>query len=96
MVIYPEGSRQKPGTLGHFNHGGSLLACRNKVPVVAISHNSGDCWPARSWLRLPGEIILRISPPINTEDKDAKTVTRLAEQWIFEHYPGEPAKTPKA
>ena len=40
--------------------------------------------------------ILRISPPINTEDKDAKTVTRLAEQWIFEHYPGEPAKTPKA
>jgi 1-acyl-sn-glycerol-3-phosphate acyltransferase len=96
VVIYPEGSRQKPGTLGHFNHGGSLLACRNKVPVVAISHNSGDCWPARSWLRLPGEIILRISPPINTEDKDAKTVTRLAEQWIFEHYPGERAKTPKA
>ena len=26
VVIYPEGSRQKPGTLGHFNHGGSLLA----------------------------------------------------------------------
>ena len=64
--------------------------------MVAISHNSGDCWPARSWLRLPGEIILRISPPINTEDKDAKTVTRLAEQWIFEHYPGELSKTPKA
>ncbi|MBM7332204.1 lysophospholipid acyltransferase family protein [Alloalcanivorax marinus] len=88
VVIYPEGSRQSPGTLGHFNHGGALLACRAGVPVVAMAHNSGDCWPARSWLRFPGEITLRISPVINTDGKDAKTVTAAAEQWIIYHYPG--------
>ncbi|HCE40174.1 lysophospholipid acyltransferase family protein [Alloalcanivorax profundimaris] len=95
VVIYPEGSRQSPGTLGHFNHGGALLACRNRVPVVAMVHNSGDCWPARSWLRFPGDIVLRVSPPINTTDKDAKTVTRLAEEWITYHYPGHLNKNTK-
>lgn len=87
VVIYPEGTRQPPGTLGKFNHGGSMLACQAGVPVVAISHNSGDCWPARSWLRLPGTITLRISPVITTDGKKAKTVTEEAENWIHQHYP---------
>lgn len=88
VVIYPEGSRQPPGELGHFNHGGALLACRNKVPVIAVAHNSGDCWPARSLMRLPGEIVLRISPPIDTSSGDAKSVTAEARKWISDHYPG--------
>ena len=87
VVIYPEGTRQTPGTLGKFNHGGAMLACQAGVPVVAISHNSGDCWPARSWLRLPGTITLRISPPISSDGKKAKVVTTEAENWIRQHYP---------
>ena len=87
VVIYPEGTRQAPGTLGKFNHGGTMLACQAGVPVVAISHNSGDCWPARSWLRLPGTITLRISPPISSDGKKAKVVTAEAENWIRQHYP---------
>lgn len=87
VVIYPEGTRQAPGTLGKFNHGGAMLACQTGVPVVAISHNSGDCWPARSWIRLPGTITLRISPPISSEGKKAKAVTEEAENWIRQHYP---------
>lgn len=88
VVIYPEGSRQPVGEIGHFNHGGALLACRNRAPVIAMVHNSGDCWPARSWLRLPGEIVLRISPPIDTEQGNAKAVTAEARQWILDNYPG--------
>lgn len=92
VVIYPEGSRQPPGTLGHFNHGGALLACRSGVPVIAVVHNSGDCWPARSWLRLPGRITLRFSPPITTASGDTKAVSAAARAWIESHYPGAPAK----
>ena len=88
VVIYPEGTRQAPGTLGKFNHGGSMLACQAGVPVVAISHNSGNCWPARSWMRLPGTITLRISPPIHSDGKKAKAITEEAETWIHQHYPG--------
>ncbi|MCG8392463.1 MAG: 1-acyl-sn-glycerol-3-phosphate acyltransferase [Pseudomonadales bacterium] len=89
VVIYPEGTRQAPGTLGKFNHGGAMLASQAGVPVVAISHNSGDCWPARSWMRLPGTITLRISPPISSEGKKAKQLTTEAERWIHQHYPGD-------
>ena len=88
VVIYPEGTRQAPGTLGKFNHGGSMLACQAGVPVVAISHNSGNCWPRKTWVRYPGTITLRISPPITTQNKKAKQVTAEAQQWIAEHYPG--------
>ncbi|ASK35823.1 lysophospholipid acyltransferase family protein [Alloalcanivorax mobilis] len=93
VVIYPEGTRQPPGTLGHFNHGGALLACRSKVPIIAVSHNSGDCWPARSGLRLPGEITLRFSPPIATESGDTKAVSAAVRDWIEANYPGQ-WKTP--
>lgn len=89
VVIFPEGSRQAAGTLGHFNHGGALLACRSRVPVVAVVHNSGDCWPARSWLRLPGQITLRFSPPIATDSGDTKAVSAAARDWIESHYPGQ-------
>lgn len=88
VVIYPEGTRQAPGTLGHFNHGGSMLACQANVPVIAISHNSGNCWPARSWLRLPGTITLRISPPMKTTGIKPKAITGQVEKWVEQHYPG--------
>jgi 1-acyl-sn-glycerol-3-phosphate acyltransferase len=65
-----------------------MLACQAGVPVVAISHNSGNCWPARSWIRLPGTITLRISPPIHSDGKKAKAITEEAETWIHQHYPG--------
>lgn len=89
VVIYPEGTRQSPGTLGKFNHGGSMLACQAGVPVIAIAHNGGDCWPARSWLRFPGTITVRISAPFSSADKNAKALTQQVENWIHENYPGQ-------
>lgn len=86
VVIYPEGTRQAPGTLGSFNHGGSMLACKNNVPVLPVVHNSGDCWPARSLLKFPGTITLQFGPCISTEGQSAKAVTQQAERWIREHY----------
>ncbi|KZY35830.1 acyl-phosphate glycerol 3-phosphate acyltransferase [Alcanivorax sp. HI0083] len=88
VVIFPEGSRQAPGTHGKFNHGGSMLATQAGVPVIALTHNSGDCWPRKTWVRYPGTITLRISPPIDTHNKKAKQVSAEAQQWIMEHYPG--------
>lgn len=90
VVIYPEGTRQPPGSLGTFNTGGAMLACRAKVRVLPIVHNSGDCWPARSLLRLPGTIRLVIGPPIDTAGKTPKEVNQEAARWIRENYPHSP------
>jgi 1-acyl-sn-glycerol-3-phosphate acyltransferase len=66
-----------------------MLASRAGAEVLPIVHNSGDCWPARSWLRLPGTIRLRIGAPIPVAGKSAKAITAEVEDWIRGHYPGE-------
>ena len=89
VVIYPEGTRQAPGKLGKFNHGGAMLACQNQVKVIPVVHNSGDCWPARSLMRYPGSIHLIIGPPIDSQGNNAKSITKTAQQWMQQHYPGK-------
>ncbi|NEX16590.1 MAG: 1-acyl-sn-glycerol-3-phosphate acyltransferase [Halochromatium sp.] len=88
VLIFPEGTRQPPGTIGRFNVGGAMLAARAGVEVLPISHNSGDCWPKRSLLRLPGTIRLRIGQPISTAGKSPKQITAEVEAWIRQAYPG--------
>jgi 1-acyl-sn-glycerol-3-phosphate acyltransferase len=93
VVIYPEGTRQPPGTLGSFNAGGAMLAARAGVDVLPIAHNSGDCWPGRSLLRLPGTIRLRIGAPISSTGTSSKGLTSEVESWIRANYPGTLAQT---
>lgn len=88
VVIYPEGTRQPPGVIGPFNAGGAMLAGRAKVAVLPIVHNSGDHWPARSWLRLPGTIRVRIGAPIVPGHHSPKVVTGEVRDWMRAHYPG--------
>ena len=82
VVIYPEGTRQSPGELGPFSTGGAMLAARAGVPVVPVAHNGGDCWPARSMLRIPGKIILTIGPPMPTRERKTREINDAASQWI--------------
>jgi 1-acyl-sn-glycerol-3-phosphate acyltransferase len=88
VVIYPEGTRQPPQTIGSFNLGGAMLAARAGVEVLPIVHNSGDCWPRRSLIRRPGTIRLRIGAPISTAGRTPKQISAEVEAWMHAHYPG--------
>jgi 1-acyl-sn-glycerol-3-phosphate acyltransferase len=88
VMIFPEGTRQPPGTIGHFNSGGAMLATRAGAEVLPVAHNSGDCWPGRSVMRYPGTIRLVIGEPIASKGKTTKALTAEVEQWIHAHYPG--------
>lgn len=87
VMVFPEGTRQPPGTLGSFNPGGAMLAVQNEREVLPIVHNSGDCWPARSMMRLPGTIRVIIGAPIETREKTARQVNDEVQRWMHEHYP---------
>lgn len=89
VVIYPEGTRQQPGTLGRFNGGGASLAVSAQVPIVPIVHNAGDCWPARSLWRFPGTITVVIGAPISVTGKTVSQVKQESLDWITANYPGE-------
>jgi 1-acyl-sn-glycerol-3-phosphate acyltransferase len=88
-VIYPEGTRQAPGTLGVFNGGGASLATYAAVPVLPIVHNAGDCWPARSLWRFPGTIKVIIGEPISVQGKNASEIKSEYNYWAKQNYPGD-------
>lgn len=81
VLIFPEGTRQPPGQVGKFNAGGAKLACHAGRRVLPIAHDAGHCWPARSILRRPGRIRLRIGPPIACE-AGPEALIGETEQWI--------------
>jgi 1-acyl-sn-glycerol-3-phosphate acyltransferase len=82
IVIFPEGTRTPPGSTRRYKTGGSRLAVRTGTPVVPIAVNSGEVWPRRAFLKVPGEITVSIGPPISTEGRTAEQLGSLVESWI--------------
>lgn len=88
VVIFPEGTRQPPGTVGIFNAGGAMLASQSGSAILPVVHNSGDCWPARSIKRYPGTVRFIIGAPIDPAGKSTKQLNNEASEWIRANYPG--------
>lgn len=82
VVVFPEGTRVPPGTRGHYQAGGAMLAERTQAVVVPVAHNAGHCWGRNSFLKHPGVIQVRIGPPIDSQGKRASEIIRLVEEWI--------------
>lgn len=92
VVIFPEGTRMAPGETKKYAIGGAMLAAKSGYPVVPVTHNAGEYWPRNSFIKYPGVITLRVGPLIDSSDKDAGTINKLAESWIEGNYPGEVKK----
>jgi 1-acyl-sn-glycerol-3-phosphate acyltransferase len=73
VVVFPE------GTLG-----GAWLAAASGAPVVPVAHNAGRFWPRNAFVKRPGTVTVRIGPIIDSTQRDAHTINRLAEAWIEE------------
>ena len=82
IVIYPEGTRVKDGKLGEFKTSGAALAQQAQVPVLPVSHNSGDHWKRSSFLKTPGTIHMQIGPAIESTSASAREITENARNWI--------------
>ena len=84
VVVFPEGTRVKPGERRAYHVGGAWLAAASGAPVVPVAHNAGLLWPRNAFLKRPGTVTVRIGPPIDTANQDPKAVNALAETWIEE------------
>jgi 1-acyl-sn-glycerol-3-phosphate acyltransferase len=82
IVIFPEGTRTPPGSTRRYKTGGARLAVRTGTPVVPIAVNSGEVWPRRAFLKVPGEITISIGAPISAEGRTAEQLAALVESWI--------------
>jgi 1-acyl-sn-glycerol-3-phosphate acyltransferase len=84
VVVFPEGTRVRPGERREYHLGGAWLAVASGAPIVPVAHNAGLLWPRNAFVKRPGVVTVRIGPPIDTRNRDAQTVNSLAESWIEE------------
>jgi 1-acyl-sn-glycerol-3-phosphate acyltransferase len=82
VIVYPEGTRVRPGAHADFNPGGVVLAIKAGVDIVPVAHNAGTVWHS-NWMKLcPGEITVVIGPPITVANRSREDVQQEVERWI--------------
>ena len=64
IIIFPEGTRTKPGEAGEYKPGAAFLYQNTDVPVVPVALNSALFWAKKSFLRKPGKIIIEFLPSV--------------------------------
>ncbi|MDQ0317095.1 lysophospholipid acyltransferase family protein [Amorphus orientalis] len=64
VIIFPEGTRTRPGAEPAYKNGIAHLYHRLERPVVPVALNSGLFWVRGSILRRPGTIVVEFKPAI--------------------------------
>lgn len=82
VVIFPEGTRVKPGVVGRYGAGGSVLAQQSGFPVVPVAHNAGRFWPRNGFIKYPGTVEVRIGKPIGPDNLSATEINHAVQDWI--------------
>lgn len=67
VVIYPEGTRMKPGEKGKYGIGAAWLAVHAGLDVVPVAHDAGRYWGKNAFLKYPGTITVSIAPRLSPD-----------------------------
>lgn len=78
VIIFPEGTRVRPGQKARYKMGGAVLAARSGRPVLPVAHNAGEFWPRGSFVKWPGCLDVVIGEPIPTAGRPAEQINREA------------------
>ena len=82
IVVFPEGTRSKPGTKIQYKKGGAILATKSGHRVIPVAHTAGEFWPKGFFSRQTGTIVMSIGPAIETKNRKPEDVIHDAEAWI--------------
>ena len=82
ILIFPEGTRVRPGKRSKYHVGGAWLATRLGVPVVPVAHNAGLVWGRNAFLKRPGTVTVEIGAPISPEGLSPDALNSRLEEWI--------------
>jgi 1-acyl-sn-glycerol-3-phosphate acyltransferase len=75
IVIFPEGTRKKPGAPPDYKPGVAALYSMLGLPCIPMTHNSGLFWVG--FLRKPGTVIVEFLEPIAPGLKRHEFMTQL-------------------
>ncbi len=77
FVIFPEGTRIKPGDQIKLNSGVFAIHKFSGLPILPIKLNSGKYWINKKFNKRKGTITVEIFPIIKNEDDKKKVMTKL-------------------
>ena len=80
LVIFPEGTRQKPGEAPDYKPGIAALYRDLDMPVIPLALNTGAHWPPKGFIRRPGIIVFQFLEPIPPGLKRAEFMQTLEDR----------------
>ncbi|SEN29940.1 1-acyl-sn-glycerol-3-phosphate acyltransferase [Paracoccus alcaliphilus] len=79
LIIYPEGTRTRPGERRAYKHGVGSIREATGLPVVPVAVNTGLFWPRSGWGIRPGRAVIEFLPVIAAESTE-EFMSRLEER----------------
>ena len=64
IIIFPEGTRKKPGDPPDYKTGIAGIYKESEAEVLPVAVNSGNYWPKHTFIKKPGNIIIKFLKPI--------------------------------
>lgn len=80
IVIFPQGTRLKPGVKKPYKSGVAALYKDLGLPIVPMALNSGLFWPKGAFLKKPGTVEIRFLPSIPAGLSRAEMMERLEKE----------------
>ena len=80
VIIFPEGTRQLPGSDPDYKPGVAALYRDLGAPCVLMATNSGRCWPAHGLDFSPGTVVFEFLEPIPAGLKRAAFMQQLQDR----------------
>lgn len=65
LLIFPEGTRNKPGAPADYKTGIALLYKELDLNCLPVALNTGLCWPPKGVMRYPGKMVVELQPMID-------------------------------
>ena len=80
LLIFPEGTRTRDGSLGRFKAGACRLAAELGIPLLpVVFFNSMELLPRDKWIPQPGRVRVKFLPPITSKGKPEELCRMLRE-----------------
>ncbi len=84
LVLFPEGTRMKPGAQTRLKPGVAAIYTQIEAPLVPMWLDSGTCWSPHRFLIHPGVITFRLSKPLEQGLKRDACVAQLEQVFYGE------------